>query len=153
MSVNNIHLNDLITKWQGILRLKDWDILSKIVEVDWRKSGDIKIDESNKMAVVMINNNVAEVNLEEVVIHELIHLKLWGMDQMIEGYVNIVFGENETDGKREFAMNTFFKELESTVEDLTKGYLEVSGGEKPSTLSLERMMKEEIGSCCKTKVF
>ncbi len=145
MSVNNILLNELISKWQGILRLMDWDILSKIVEVDWRKSGDIKIDESNKMAVVMINNNIAEANLEEVVIHELIHLKLWGMDQMIEGYVNIVFGEDETDSKREFAMNTFFKELESTVEDLTKGYLEVSGGEKPCTIRLERMMKEEIG--------
>ncbi len=145
MSVNNILLNELISKWQGILRLRDWDILSKIVEVDWRKSGDIKIDESNKMAVVMINNNIAEANLEEVVIHELIHLKLWGMDQMIEGYVNIVFGEEETDNKREFAMNTFFKELESTVEDLTKGYLEVCGGEKPSTIRLERMMNEEIG--------
>lgn len=126
------------------MRLRDWDILSRVVEVEWRKSGDIKIDSSNKMAVVLINNNSIVSNLEELIIHELLHLKLWGMDQMIEGYVNIVFGADEKDSKRDFAMDMFFKELECTVEDLTKGYLEANGGEKPCTNRLERMIKEEI---------
>lgn len=145
MAIDTIKLDSYLKKWQDILRLRDWDILSRIVDVEWRKSGDIKIDESNKMAVVMINNNATVTNLEELVIHELLHLKLWGMDQMIEGYVNMVFGEDEKDSKREFAMDMFFKELESTVEDLTKGYLESSGGEKPCTNRLEKKIKEEIG--------
>ena len=145
MGIDTIKLDAYLSKWQGILRLQDWDILSRIVDVQWRKSGDIKIDVSNRMAVVLINNNATVTNLEEIVIHELLHLKLWGMDQMIEGYINIVFGVDEKDIKREFAMDMFFKELESTVEDLTKGYLEASGGEKPCTNRLEKMIKEEIG--------
>ncbi|MGH4118015.1 hypothetical protein [Clostridium sp.] len=145
MAIDTIMVDTSLKKWQDILRLRDWDIISRIVDVEWRKSGDIKIDESNKMAVVLINNNAIVSNLEEIIIHELLHLKLWGMDQMIEGYVNIVFGVEEKDSKREFAMNMFFKELESTVEDLTKGYLEANGGEKPCTNRLEKMIKEEIG--------
>ena len=145
MTIDIIKLDSYLKKWQDILRLRDWDILSRIVDVEWRKSGDIKIDSSNKMAVVLINTNATVSNLEEIIIHELLHLKLWGMDQMIEGYINIVFGVDEKDSKREFAMDMFFKELESTTEDLTKGYLESSGGEKPSTNRLKKMIEAEIG--------
>jgi len=145
MAVDAVKLDEYLRKWQKVLRLQDWDILYRIIDVEWRKSGDIKIDADNRMAVVLINNNAVVSNLEEIIIHELLHLKLWGLDQMIEGYVNIVFGLDSNDRKREFAMDVFFKELESTVEDLTKGYLESSGGDKPCTRRLEKMIKEEIG--------
>ncbi len=97
------------------------------------------------MVVVLINNNATVSNLEEIIIHELLRLKLWDMDQMIEGYVNIVFGIYGKISKKEFAMEMFFKELESTVEDLAKGYLEANGGDNPCTNRLEKMIKEEIG--------
>ncbi len=145
MAVDAVKLDEYLRKWQKVLRLQDWDILYRIIDVEWRKSGDIKIDADNRMAVVLINNNAVVSNLEEIIIHELLHLKLWGLDQMIEGYVNIVFGLDSNDCKREFAMDVFFKELESTVEDLTKGYLESSGEDKPCTRRLEKMIKEEIG--------
>lgn len=145
MAVDAVKLDEYLRKWQKVLRLQDWDILYRIIDVEWRKSGDIKIDADNRMAVVLINNNAVVSNLEEIIIHELLHLKLWGLDQMIEGYVNIVFSLDSNDRKREFAMDVFFKELESTVEDLTKGYLESSGGDKPCTRRLEKMIKEEIG--------
>jgi hypothetical protein len=145
MAVDAVKLDEYLRKWQKVLRLQDWDILYRIIDVEWRKSGDIKIDADNKMAVVLINNNAVVSNLEEIIIHELLHLKLWGLDQMIEGYVNMVFGLDDKDCKRDFAMDMFFKELESTVEDLTKGYLESSGGDKPCTGRLEKMIKEEIG--------
>ncbi len=144
MAVDAVKLNEYLRKWQKVLRLQDWDILYRIIDVEWRKSGDIKIDADNKMAMVLINNNAVVSNLEEIIIHELLHLKLWGLDQMIEGYVNMVFGLDSNDCKRDFAMDVFFKELESTVEDLTKGYLESSGGDKPCTRRLEKMIKEEI---------
>ncbi len=144
MAVDAVKLNEYLRKWQKVLRLQDWDILYRIIDVEWRKSGDIKIDADNKMAMVLINNNAVVSNLEEIIIHELLHLKLWGLDQMIEGYVNMVFGLDSNDCKRDFAMDVFFKELGSTVEDLTKGYLESSGGDKPCTRRLEKMIKEEI---------
>lgn len=145
MAIDAVKLDEYLRKWQKVLRLQDWDILYRIIDVEWRKSGDIKIDADNRMAVVLINNNAVVSNLEEIIIHELLHLKLWGLDQMIEGYINIVFGLDSNDCKREFAMDVFFKELESTVEDLAKGYLESSGGDKPCTRRLEKMIKEEIG--------
>lgn len=44
-----------LTKWQEILRLQDWDIRLHIVDTEWRKTGDIKVDDDDQNAVVMIN--------------------------------------------------------------------------------------------------
>ncbi|MCB2290946.1 hypothetical protein LGK97_14455 [Clostridium sp. CS001] len=146
MAVDANRLEELITKWKDILRLKDWDIKLKIVEAEWRKSGDIKIDLDDKKAVMLVNNNPKSTNLEELVVHELLHLKLWGMDQMIEGFINQVFGEEEGDIKKEFAMNQFFLLLESTVEDLTKGFLKSNDcKEELSFGRLQRLIDDEIG--------
>jgi hypothetical protein len=146
MGVDVNRLEELITKWKDILRLRDWDIKLKIVETEWRKSGDIKIDIDDKKAVMLINNNPKSTNLEELVVHELLHLKLWGMDQMIEGFINQVFGEGDGDIKKEFAMNQFFLLLESTVEDLTKGVLKANDcNEELSFGRLQKLIDSEIG--------
>ena len=146
MGVNVSKLEELITKWQEILRLRDWDIKLKIVETEWRKSGDIKIDMDDKKAVMLINNTPKSTNLEELVVHELLHLKLWGMDQMIEGFINQIFGEGEGDLKKEFAMNQFFLLLESTVEDLAKGFLKANDcKEELSFGRLQKLIDSEIG--------
>lgn len=136
-----------LNKWQDILRIRDWDIKIELVDKEWRKSGDIKIDRDVKQAVLMINNfNRKHTNLEALVIHELIHLKLWGMDQMIESLVYSVFGKDESDPKFEFAHTQFMQELESTVEDLTKAY--VYTGAEDKEISFGRVQKEvekEVG--------
>ncbi|WP_195948225.1 hypothetical protein [Paraclostridium bifermentans] len=136
-----------LNKWQDILRIRDWDIKIELVDKEWRKSGDIKIDRDVKQAVLMINNyNRKHTNLEALVIHELIHLKLWGMDQMIEYLVYSVFGKDENDPKFDFAYTQFMQELESTVEDLTKAY--VYTGAENKEISFGRVQKEvekEIG--------
>ncbi|MCK5631872.1 hypothetical protein KAH85_04885 [Candidatus Bathyarchaeota archaeon] len=119
-----------LRKWQDILRLRDWDIKVQVVEASWRKSGDIKIDLEDKKAVFLVNQQPKSTNMEELVIHELLHLKLYGMDQMIEELLLAVYGENEKDSKKEFAETQFMKLLESTVEDLTKGYLTASKSQK-----------------------
>ena len=133
-------------KWQDLLRLRDWDIQIKIVKTKWRKSGDIKIDLEDKKAILLINQVSKCENLEELVVHELLHLKLYGMDQMIEDLMSIVYGEKEKDPKKEFASTQFMVLLESTVEDLAKGYLAANRNQK--TLSFGRLQKavgDEIG--------
>lgn len=122
---------EYLEKWQKVLRLRDWDIRIHEVKQEWRKTGDIKIDETDRRAVLMLNNfNPHADNLEGLVIHELLHLKLWGMDQMIETLLGHVFGCDESDPKYQFAFTKFMEILEPTVEDLAKGYLQLGGDDK-----------------------
>ena len=130
-----------LKKWQDTLRLRDWDVLVKIVETKWRKSGDIKIDLDDKKAVLLVNQTPKcekLEELEELVVHELLHLKLYGMDQMIEELLSLVYGKEES-SKRDFAQTQFTTLLESTVEDLTKGYL--ASINKQKAMSFGRLKK------------
>ncbi|MFH0333946.1 hypothetical protein [Clostridium perfringens] len=130
-----------LRKWQERLRLKDWDIKLQLINQEWNKTGDIKIDMTDKKAIVMINNyNPKENNLEPVIIHELLHLKLWGMDQMIEQLMYLIFGKDENDPKFDFAYTQFMNTLESTVEDLSKSFLTLDGEDKK--ISFERVQKQ-----------
>jgi hypothetical protein len=148
MGLNKDLVEQYLNKWQDILRIRDWDIKIELVNKEWRKSGDIKIDRDVKQAVLMINNyNRKHSNLEALIIHELIHLKLWGMDQMIESLIYGAFGNDENDPKFDFAYTQFMHELESTVEDLTKAYVDTGAEEKE--ISFGRIQKEvdkELGS-------
>ena len=147
MGVNKEEIEKHLDTWQDILRLRDWDIVIQIVETPWRKSGDIKIDREDKKAVLLINHTPKCENLEELVIHELLHVKLYAMDQMIEDLLSSIYGDEKKDPKREFAYTQFMVLLESTVEDLTKGYLAATGSQQ--SLSFGRLRKpvdEEVGN-------
>ena len=131
----------ILTKWQDILRLNDWDIKLEFVTCDWRKTGDIKIDEDDKKAILLINNfNPKQTNIESLIIHELLHVKLWGMDQMIETLFHCVYGDDETDPKFSFAYAQFMHLLEQTTEDLTKGYKDLGASDK--SISFGRIQKQ-----------
>ncbi|MFR4051322.1 MAG: hypothetical protein ACLT0B_03325 [Clostridium perfringens] len=141
MSFDENLIEKYLRKWQERLRLKDWDIKLQLINQEWNKTGDIKIDITDKKAIVMINNyNPKENNLEPVIIHELLHLKLWGMDQMIEQLIYLVFGKDENDPKFDFAYTQFMNTLESTVEDLSKSFLTLDGEDKK--ISFERVQKQ-----------
>lgn len=147
MNVDEDEVAEYLDKWQSILRLRDWDITISIVKTKWRKSGDIKIDMEDKKAVLLLNYTSKCENLEELVIHELLHVKLYGMDQMIEDLLSIVYGKKEKDPKREFANTQFMMLLESTVEDLTKGYLTANKSQKPLSFGrLQTQIDKEVGS-------
>ena len=131
MSFDENLIEKYLRKWQERLRLKDWDIKLQLINQEWNKTGDIKIDMTDKKAIVMINNyNPKENNLEPVIINELLHLKLWGMDQMIEQLIYLIFGKDENDPKFDFAYTQFMNILESTVEDLSKSFLTLDGEDK-----------------------
>ena len=141
MSFDENLIEKYLRKWQERLRLKDWDIKLQLINQEWNKTGDIKIDMTDKKAIVMINNyNPKENNLEPVIMHELLHLKLWGMDQMIEQLMYLVFGKDENDPKFDFAYTQFMNTLESTVEDLSKSFLTLDGEDKK--ISFERVQKQ-----------
>ena len=99
MNTNRTEIGRLLLKWQKNLRLQDWDIKLVLVDKEWRKTGDIKIDTDDKVAVLMINVcNPKQTNLEQLIIHELLHLKLWGLDQMVETLINVVYDGNKEKG-------------------------------------------------------
>ena len=146
MNINKKDIEQYLIKWQDILRLRDWDISLKIVKTKWRKSGDVKIDLDDKKAILLINQTPKSTNLEELVVHELLHIKLYNMDQMLEELLTNVFGEDENDSKREFAYGRFMLLLETTIEDLTKGYLAAIGNKEPLSFGrLQEDIDEEIG--------
>lgn len=108
MRFNEEDIKKYIVKWQDTLRLRDWDIKHEIVNTEWRKTGNIKIDADDKKVILLINNyNPKQTNLEALIIHELLHLKLWGMDQIIEGLIYSIFGQDENDSKLDFAHSQF----------------------------------------------
>lgn len=146
MKLDEDEVAEYLNKWQNILRLRDWDMKTKIVKSKWRKSGDIKIDLEDKKAVLLLNHIPKCKNLEELIVHELLHLKLYGMDQMIEDLLSIVYGNKEKNPKREFASTQFMVLLESTVEDLTKGYLTATRSQEPLSFGrLQKQIDEEVG--------
>jgi len=113
----------------------------EFVEKEWRKTGDVKINEDDKTAIVMINNfNPKQINMEEVVIHELLHIKLWGLDQMIEKLLHCVYGDDENEPKFSFAYTQFMGLLEKTTQDLTKGYKDIGATDK--SISFGRLQKQ-----------
>ncbi len=135
---------ECLRKWQRVLRLSDWDIKLTTVSTDWRKSGDVKIDRDNRMAAVLLHESIPDEHLEEVVVHELLHLKVYGMDQMIERLIELLYPEEEDPG-RAFAMDSFMLELETTVEDLTKAMLTAGGENREFWFKrVDRQIDEEL---------
>ena len=78
-------VNPIFDKWLDILRLRNnWDIKLELINDDnFKKTGDFKIDPDDRKAILMINaKNPKNENVEEVIIHELLHLKLYPLDQL-----------------------------------------------------------------------
>jgi hypothetical protein len=141
-------LAPLLAKWQDILRLRDWDIEIEIVRKGWGKSGDVKVDLEDKKAVLLVNERSYDGgSLEELVVHELLHVKLYPLDQMIEDLMTAVYGEGENDPKRAFAHSQFMTALETTVEDLTKGYLVAGGSRQPLCFGRLRKQIDDETTC------
>ena len=117
-------LVQICEKYCAKLRISPfWDVKLQFVEdASWRKTGDIKIDCDDRKAVLLLNiNNPKQENLEEVIVHELMHLKMYPLDQVTESLITSCFEEETTAQK--FAYQQFFTTLEQTVEELTKCFL------------------------------
>lgn len=132
----------LFEKWCRKLRIVPaWDVRLEFVDDPlWRKTGDFKIDCDDRNAVLMLNAaNPKKENLEEVIVHELLHLKLYPLDQVTESLIVSQFEEG-TPGWN-FAYREFFMALEITVEELTKCFLLEFGENKKISFGRCKGMK------------
>lgn len=135
-------LLSLFDKWCKKLRVVPfWDVKLEFVEdIGWRKTGDLKIDCDDRKAIIMLNIvNPKQENLEEVLVHELFHLKLYPLDQVTESLITSNFKEGTAE--QDFAYTQFFTSLEQTVEELTKCFLFEFGDNKD--LSYGRCKKQK----------
>ncbi|MCI9444046.1 MAG: hypothetical protein HFF69_04910 [Oscillospiraceae bacterium] len=121
----------LLEKYCRKLRVvPGWDVQLRFVEdPEWRKTGDIKIDCTDRKAILLLNAaNPKQENLEEVIVHELMHLKMYPLDQVTESLITSHFEEGTP--ARDFAYTEFFTALEITVEELAKCFLLEFGEDK-----------------------
>lgn len=135
-------LQRLFEKWIETLRLKNqWDIKLELVrDPAFHKTGDFKVDCDDRKAILMLNVlNPKQENLEEVIVHELLHLKLYPLDQLTEGLIDAHY-EQETQA-HEAIYTQFMTMLEQTVEELAKCYLGSFGENKNLSYGRCRTMK------------
>ena len=117
-------LTQIFGKWCKKLRLTPgWDLSLQFVEdPGWRKTGDFKLDCTDRKAILLLNSaNPKQENLEEVIVHELMHIKMYPLDQVTESLITSHFEEGTP--ARRFAYTQFFTALEQTVEELSKCFL------------------------------
>lgn len=135
-------IEELFTKWVDILRLKNnWDIKLEFVnDPIFLKTGDFKVDCDDKKAILMLNVlNPKQENPEEVIVHELLHLKLYPLDQLTEGLIDSHY---QKDSPAYDAIYTqFMIMLEQTVEELTKCYLGSFGANRSLSYGRCKTMK------------
>ena len=118
------HLTSLFEKYIRKLRITPaWDVRLQFVEdPDWRKTGDFRIDCDDRKAILLLNVvNPKQENLEEVIVHELMHIKMYPLDQVTESLITSCFEADSPASN--FAYQQFFSALEQTVEELTKCFL------------------------------
>ncbi|MBE6137906.1 MAG: hypothetical protein E7176_05875 [Erysipelotrichaceae bacterium] len=123
--------NEIFNKWLKILRLENnWDVkLELINDASFTKTGDFKVDPDDRKAILKLNVlEPKQENFEEVIAHELLHLKLYPLDQLTE---SLIYGHyEEGTGSFNTIYNQFMTNLEVTVEELTKCFLKLYGENK-----------------------
>ncbi len=117
-------LVSLFEKYIRKLRITPaWDVRLEFVEDPaWPKTGDFKIDCDDRKAILLLNTaNPKQENPEEVIVHELMHIKMYPLDQVTESLITNCFEDGSAASG--FAYQQFFTALEQTVEELTKCFL------------------------------
>ncbi len=140
--MNQLEVQHLFEYWCQKLRLvPGWDVkLEWINDPAWTKTGDFKVDCADKKALLLLNAlNPKSENFEEVIVHELMHLKMYPLDQFTESMIWTTFPEDSP--ARNLAYYNFFETLEQTVEELTKCYLLEFGDNK--NLSFGRCQQQK----------
>ena len=135
-------IRKLFEKYCQKLRITPgWDVRLEFVEDPaWPKTGDFKIDCDDRKAILLLNAaSPNQENMEEVIVHELMHLKMYPLDQVTESLIINSFEEGSSASN--FAYQQFFTALEQTVEELAKCFLLEFGENKEFSYGRCRSMK------------
>ena len=144
MVMDRKDITALFEKYIKKLRITpSWDVRLELIEdPTWPKTGDFKIDCDDRKAILLLNViNPTQENMEEVIIHELMHIKMYPLDQVTESLITNCFEEGSAASN--FAYQQFFTTLEQTVEELAKCFLLEFGDNKEFS----------YGRCKKNKSF
>ena len=120
-TIDKNEANKLFEKYIKKLRITStWDVQLEFVDdPNWKKPGDFKIDCDDRQAVVLINIvNPKQENIEEVIVNELMHIKMYPLDQVTESLIINCFEEDSPASN--FSYQQFYTALEQTVEELAK---------------------------------
>ncbi len=120
-TIDKNEANKLFEKYIKKLRITPtWDVQLEFVDdPNWKKPGDFKIDCDDRQAIVLINIvNPKQENIEEVIVNELMHIKMYPLDQVIESLIINCFEEDSPASN--FSYQQFYTALEQTVEELAK---------------------------------
>lgn len=116
-------LQDKFDNLVKIFNFDGWNIKLEFIEHEWKNTGNVKVDIEGKTAIVYLNIfNPKMENLEQVLIHELCHIKLWKLDQYCESLLNSTF-EDEESSAYKFAYDQFMLNLEITTEEIARTYI------------------------------
>ena len=113
-----------------LFRFDDWNIKLEFVEHDWKNTGNVKVDIEGKTAIVYLNIfNPKMENYEQVLVHELCHIKLWKLDQYCESLLDSTF-EDKNSIAYKFGYDQFMLHLEQTTEEFARTILHMIGKNK-----------------------
>ena len=120
---NKEELQKKFDKLLEIFQFEGWNIKLEFIEKDWKNTGNVKVDIEGKTAIVYLNIfNPKMENLEQVLIHELCHIKLWKLDQYCESLLDATFDDKDSKAYK-FAYDQFMLHLEQTTEELARTYV------------------------------
>lgn len=115
--------NESVKKWKNRLGFSGWKIDAKIAVFrrtdGFPQQGDFRIDYPKKQATILISTNLKS-SVEEIVVHELIHIMLWPLDQKMTSEIKRL--SKNIQKKSE---DDFLKKLESVVSRITKSFLRI----------------------------
>lgn len=133
---NKSEIQKTFDRLLNLFRFDDWNIKLEFVEHDWKNTGNVKVDIEGKTAIVYLNIfNPKMENYEQVLVHELCHIKLWKLDQYCESLLNSTFEDKDSVAYR-FGYDQFMFNLETTTEELARTFLNMIGENK--SLSFNR---------------
>jgi Zn-dependent peptidase ImmA (M78 family) len=116
-------LENLLKFWQKQLLLDKWDLSIEIVEFarkDYPQNGDIRVEKDENRAVILISNKPIK-DEEYIIVHELVHLILYDLDNYCE---NLVLKESTK--KLVDYYNRYNENLENTVDHLARAYIDAN---------------------------
>ncbi|WP_322172554.1 hypothetical protein [Acutalibacter caecimuris] len=135
-------IQPIFTKWRSRLRLEEgWDVKLELVDDPaFTKTGDFKIDPTDRKAILLLNaRNPRQENPEEVICHELLHLKLYPLDQLTETLIDSHYQQGTPAYSALYTQ--FMVMLETTVEEMAKCWLSAFGEDKALSYGRCREMK------------